>query len=66
MIAKRFEGDHITVSTTESLLTPEISEISLNWIHFALYGDISVGRAFSENPCVGFSFGHLEYSGKEF
>jgi predicted dienelactone hydrolase len=37
MVVRRFEGDHITVST-DPAIAPEIAEISLDWMDLALYG----------------------------
>lgn len=66
MLAKRFEGDHNTVSTSESILSSEIVEISVNWIDFALYRDANVGQALSQNPCVGCAPGTWEIQAKNF
>lgn len=64
-IAKRFEGDHVVVSTEVEILA-EIAEISTNWLDFALYADAAVGRALLENPCPGCASGIWGVEAKHF
>jgi hypothetical protein len=49
-VALRSTGDHVTVSTTVSILA-EVSEISLNWFDHTLYGSASAGQALTIKPC---------------
>lgn len=64
-IAKRFEGDHATVSVTAEILS-EVAQISTNWIDFALYGEPGIGDALSDNPCTSCASGVWEVQAKNF
>jgi hypothetical protein len=49
-VASRNQGDHVTVSTTVSILA-EVSEISLHWFDYTLFHDASARQALTTNPC---------------
>lgn len=52
MVVNRSTGDHLTVSTDETVL-PQDAEISLNWIDLALFGTKEAADALtSPNVCA--------------
>jgi hypothetical protein len=52
MIVSRSSGDHVTVSTDESVL-PDVAEIALDWMDLTLYGGAEAAAALtSENVCA--------------
>ncbi len=50
-IARRAQGDHPTLSTSEQILTEEVSPIAINWSDLTLYGTSSAADALIDDPC---------------
>jgi dienelactone hydrolase len=49
-VARRFEGDHQTVSVNPDILL-EVADISVNWIDFALYANTRLRQTLLNKPC---------------
>lgn len=64
MIVRRFEGDHVTVST-DAMIAPEVAEIALNFMDLALYGSQEAYDALtSAKVCDGCTDGHWKLESK--
>lgn len=50
-VALRSEGDHVAVSTTESILADEVAGIGINWFDLVFNGNEVALTALTDNPC---------------
>jgi len=51
-MAMRSTGDHMTVSTTQAILTDEVAGIGLQWFDLVLTGSPSALESLTTNPCA--------------